>query len=147
MDKDDANSIFDFDNDPEFSENFYKNIDNAFGESNVETPAKNEKSDVTAIADQEVTATASEITGTEPEKTMVNTASEEILPTKEDMTEADEFTNHSSSFAELSGDAVEDELIGINAALARQICDELDTINSETTKKAKKKKLMRIRNG
>lgn len=33
MDKDKVDSVFDFDNDPEFSENFYKNIEKALGDS------------------------------------------------------------------------------------------------------------------
>ena len=41
MSKDDVNSTFNFDEDPEFSENFYKNIEMAFGDSNVETPNQN----------------------------------------------------------------------------------------------------------
>lgn len=146
MDKDDVNSTFDFDSDPEFSENFYKNIDMAFGETNVEAP--NQTEEAAALVDESRKAGSNivSIADSTAEGTGRSTVKEVILPTKEEPIVTDEFGKH-SSLVELSEDAVEDELVGINAALARQICDELDTINNASSKKAKKLRFMRIRNG
>lgn len=137
MDKDDVNSTFDFDNDPEFSENFYKNIDMAFGESNVEAP--NQTEEAAALSEEGPTAEGDSFM-------KADSFPEEKLPAKEEPIGADEYAKPSSMIG-LSEDAIEDELNGINADLARQICEEMDTINTQSTKKVKKQRFMRIRNG
>ncbi len=137
MDKDDVNSTFDFDNDPKFSENFYKNIDMAFGESNVEAP--NQTEEAAALSEEGPTAESDAFM-------KADSGPEEMLPAKEESIGADEYTKPSSMIG-ISEDAIEDELNGINADLARQICEEMDAINTQSSKKVKKQRFMRIRNG
>jgi polyisoprenyl-teichoic acid--peptidoglycan teichoic acid transferase len=144
MDKEEVGSTFDFDNDVEFNEKFYKNIEMAFGESNVETPQTSE--DTTRIAESEQAVTSEAIEEYPPVQEHFSEPAAVIDRSKAvdrqvDMTD---FSSRTVSFQAVSEDAVEEELIGINESLARQICDEMD----QTLAKAEKKqKFMRIKGG
>ncbi len=148
MDKDEVNSTFDFDNDPEFNENFYKNIEMAFGQTNVETPSNTIDTERIAEEEQAVTGTPSEVTDAvheiieEPAATMENYQDAEVH------NDAVDFSDRSVSFRQISEDDIEEELNGINEALARQICEEMDQTNNPDCKKEQKwQRFMRIRNG
>jgi LCP family protein required for cell wall assembly len=140
MGKDDVNSTFDFDSDPEFNENFYKNIEMAFGESKGDAPNNAEQIDDASEANRVIADdTVSEISATVPEREP---------QTDESVINELAFTKESGSLDEISEEEIEEELIGINEALARQICEELDTMNTLQGKNGKKKQqFFRIRSG
>lgn len=141
MGKDDADSTFDFDMDSEFGKNFYKNIEIAFGNSDVEAKdavkdsknessvksdsVKNKQNDIQKMSynQMEVAAGKQEIND--------NGIAAEAQPGKN---------------LELHQD-IDDELFVINTDLARQICEEMDHIGAETVKKGKKKILFKIQSG
>ena len=127
MGKDDVNSTFDFDSDPEFSDNFYKNIERAFSDSEVETP-KTEQEDEHTEEHQD-----SEETPTEP-------TTDEIAATVA--------AKKPEALDKASEDDIEEELSDINASLARKICEEMDVIGVEAAKNGRKKQnRFRIQSG
>ena len=115
MDEDKMNSTFDFDNDPEFSANFYKNIEMVLGESG-------DLADETANNSEFRAEEEAEITGVESAATL------QIVE-------------------EMSDEDIDNQLIDINTALAKQICTEMDaTITEEAEfKEAKHKKVWRMK--
>ena len=147
MDKDDVGSTFDFDNDPEFNDKFYKNIEMAFGESNVETPGNTMVSKRMAEEGLAVTQTPSK------DSVPVEESMEEAVATAENLAmtklhgDGLDFSDRGVSFRQISEDDIEDELVGINEALARQICEEMDLASAKNTKNEKMQKFMRIRSG
>lgn len=144
MGKDDANSTFDFDQDPEFSTNFYRNIEMAFGDSNGETPKNTKETDTPGEAED--TEAASENTDTVLKKSTQNELGQARLQAEE--AAAADFADEPTTIGEISEEDIEEELTGINASLARKICEEMDCIGAEQSKEGKKKKhFMRIRNG
>ncbi len=143
MGKDDANSTFEFDQDPEFSANFYRNIEMAFGDSNVETPKITKETDTPGEA--EVTEAASENTDKLLKEPIQKEMREAQLQAEESA--AADFAG-TTAIGEISEEDIEEELTGIHASLARKICEEMDCIGAEQSKEQKKKKhFMRIRNG
>jgi LCP family protein required for cell wall assembly len=149
MDKDDVNSTFDFDNDPEFNDNFYKNIEMAFGESNVETPSNAVKKSNTTDGEQAVTQSPSENIEAVQESIDEPAATIELMQGIELPGDAVGFSDKNMPFREISEDALEDELIVINEALARQICEEMDRASSKDSKMTQKKqqRFMKISSG
>lgn len=130
MDKKNNNSTFDFDNDSDFNENFYKNIEKALGDSISVTEESNEGITIKA-----------------QEKT------DEIIKTtsrKEDEAEAFNEESAAAKF-QLTGNTgieeIDEELTIINASLAKQITDEMDSLTNEKNKAKKKKYFFRIQNG
>ena len=138
MDKEKENSSFDIENDPEFNENFYKNIERALGDHvSLKEEAKQ----------NEMEESSEDVIETNPEK------DEEKLPN--DISSVEEEIDESAdkeSAAEsvgaglVSEEDIEDELIGINSSLAKQISDELSTIDAEKNTN-KKKILLKIQSG
>ena len=146
MDKDDVKSTFDFDNDPEFNANFYKNIEMAFGESNVVTPSNKTESCRIAEEEQAVTLTLSNDEVQERTEEPSDTTTKPMEPDMHD--DLTDFSDKNVSFRQISEDDIEEELIGINEALARQICEEMDQTDIlDNTKGQKWQRFMRIRSG
>lgn len=143
MGKDDANSTFDFDQDPEFNTNFYKNIEMAFGTPNVETPKDTKETDTSDK--EEVTEAASEDTDTVLEESIQKETEEAQLESEE--TAAAELIEEPATIGEIAEEDIEEELTGIHAELARKICEEMDCIAEQSREEKKKKHFMRIRNG
>ncbi|MDF2944583.1 MAG: hypothetical protein K0S01_3441 [Herbinix sp.] len=139
MGKDDVKSTFDFDTDPEFNENFYKNIENAIGDSNVETMKSTKDNGIKA----EVKAKNTEIT-TENAKELVSATGND----SSEVVGEESATKEPNPEREISEEEIDDELVGINAALAKQICEEMDSIGTEKGKKKKKmKRSLKIQSG
>jgi LCP family protein required for cell wall assembly len=148
MDKDDVKSTFDIDNDEEFNENFYKNIEMAFGEANVETPNTTGEMACTPEEEQAVTREASEITASLEESTKGSSVYEKSPKVEDKPGDLANFSEKAVSYHEISEYDIEEELNGINEALARQICDELEQSRSkDKQKEQKKQRFMRIRSG
>lgn len=137
MDKDEVNSTFDFDNDPELMKIFIR-IEMAFGETNVETPSNTIEDNRITEEEQAVTATSSEVTEAvaenmeEPAATIENPIGAEVHSNPID------FSDRNVSFRSLSEDDIEEELIGINEALARQICEEMDHASTTENKRIRR---------
>ncbi len=128
MGRDEVNPTFDFDNDPEFNENFYKNIELAFHDSIVEEEAE-EASDF-IIEDTIAMNYAVEYFDDAEAASQTAAAQEPLL------------------YHELNEEDIEEELFDIKASLARKICEEMDCIGAEASNQEKKeKKAYRIRNG
>jgi LCP family protein required for cell wall assembly len=138
MGKDDEKSTFDFDTDPDFNENFYKNIENALGDSNVETLKSTKDNGIKANGNAQNTKTTTENAKIKTENTIENNNSNEEESAS---LEPDEVN-------EVSEEEIDDELLGINADLAKQICEEMNHIGKEEERKVKKKKRsLRIQSG
>ncbi len=132
MDKDNMNSEFDF-NSVEFSANFYKHIEKAFGD--IETPAK-EEAGVSMVAINEAFAIPEEASMTrEHTEEKVKTEDNSNI-TRQQLEE--ESTAATVPVQELEVEDIDDELYHINSSLAQQICVEMDHIGAE--QKAQKKK-------
>lgn len=144
MDKDNVNSAFDIDNDPEFNENFYKNIEKALGG----TDHKEKTSDKAIESEEEIKK--SEIQPMEePQKKEVKDAGSvsELLEEgglKETSQEESAATSQTAEV--LLEEDIDDELVDIHSALAKQICAEMDSIVTEKTV-LKKKKMFKIQSG
>ncbi len=127
MGKDELNPTFDFDNDPEFNANFYKNIEMAFHESTGEDAA--EESDF--IIEDTIAMNYAVESYEDTEAASQSAAAQEPL-----------------IYREPNEEEIEEELYDIKASLARKICEEMDSIGAETAKNEKKKKRgFRIRSG
>ncbi len=192
------NSAFDFENDSEFSDNFYKNIEKALGNQStssqdtglpedtaneklneVQAPKlqekygneevqlrekstdnsirKTENSTVDSTADNTVDSTqVKEIkaitadkdlkdninTGDKPTKEMYAASASEIEPASEE-----EGMIKIKLSEEADSEVVNEELNGINEALARQISKEMDTEATDIILAKKKKRLFKIQSG
>lgn len=136
----DTDSTFDFDMDSEFSKNFYKNIEIALGNSDVEVKdaVKIKKNTTEAKPDY----IAYEKINQEKKQNRVWPEEEETQQEKETMEAAAAKTGKN---VELHQD-IDDALVLINANLARQICEEMDGTEAVVQNKSEKKLLFRIRN-
>ncbi len=128
MGKDEVNPTFDFDNDPEFSDNFYKNIELAFRDS-VTVEETEEDSDF--IIQDTIAMNYAVDSFDDTEAVSQSAAAQEPM-----------------IYREPNEDAIEEELFDIKTSLARKICEEMDCIGAETAEKVQKEKRgYRIRNG
>ncbi|MDF2844139.1 MAG: hypothetical protein K0R00_2565 [Herbinix sp.] len=139
MDKEKENSSFDIENDPDFNENFYKNIERALGDHvNLKEEAKQ----------NEIEENSNNVIESNPkideEKVPIDKSSAMEEEIKESTDK--ESTASSTETSLVSEEDIEDELIGINSSLAKQISDELSTIDAEKNTK-KKKILLKIQSG
>jgi LCP family protein required for cell wall assembly len=140
MGKDDVKSTFDFDTDPEFNENFYKNIENALGDSNAEimesTKDNGKKAEVIADYTENTTGNEEfEIVNATGYKSKVHSG-EESAALEQNPVKA------------ISEEEIEDKLVDINAALAKQICEEMNIIGTEAAiNEKKKKRSLKIQSG
>jgi polyisoprenyl-teichoic acid--peptidoglycan teichoic acid transferase len=108
MGKDGINSTFDFDTDPEFNENFIKNIEMAIGTTDVE---ENELQ-LTDVKEEE-----------KPEYTL---ELDNKLIAEEEDSAALELQAEDIAENEIPMEDIDDTLAGINESLAKQISEELD---------------------
>lgn len=130
MDKD--NSVFDFDNDPDFNANFYKNIEKAIGEEDL-AKLEPEKIDITGI----------EVPEKQEEVTPVVNETEEEKPA----TQTTETVEQLQPEAEDNSVEIDDEITGINESLAKQISNEMESESVQFTKLQKKKRFWKIQSG
>lgn len=192
MGKDKSNSVFDIDNDVEFNENFYSNIEKVLASSNIDVIHDAKKASYTAFnttmntTDNAMLAEEAEEGTEEAKGTKGIRAAEEAIEKEEvneieaneleakayGMNETDEavriaetaatadigvfdFVSEDFGFvssatdAEISQELIDEELSGIKASLAKQICDELEVIGTEKEKSQPKRahRFMRIQNG
>lgn len=199
MDKD--NSIFDFDNDPEFNENFYKNIEKALGDSsaalqkpddnnikpekktvnqeqttpekfdnsdnlrqenaakelnspkNSELVSATEKQQSNEYSEQKSTKQKQQLTEdvvqeSTIEKLQPSTNSEQDNAAQIQQSPENAKQESLANISEMTDeDRFEDELININASLAKQISDELDMKSNNLDNIKRKKRLLKIRSG
>jgi len=142
MGKNDANSTFDLDMDPQFSENFYKNIEKALGNSDVEETDAFKESTFEFDSKSDFVKPASDAMEGGTEYTRMNkdngVEKRNSIGTTGDLP---------SEKRETVQPDIEDELVDINEALAKQICNEMDHIGSETAKAVNKKRLFKIQSG
>jgi hypothetical protein len=115
MDKDKENSAFDFDNDPEFNANFYKNIEKALENSDILVSEPTKNPDMSTADEGVKSIEAPDVNTSDTEK-------------QEDIPGAAESAAAFSAAEVMPETGVEDELADINSSLAQQISAELDTI-------------------
>jgi LCP family protein required for cell wall assembly len=161
MSKEDANSTFDIDSDPKFNENFYKNIDLAIGISDADKPSVSENdreagieldmlvedSKQTEYRDSEAEI---DIAGQTKEIDLDQIASniEQVNSSREAGDAATEGIPQQAEHAEdIVEEDIEEELLDINASLARKICEEMECIGAENAKERKKSKIFKIQRG
>ncbi len=192
--KNDAGSKFDFDQDPEFNANFYRNIEKVLNDSYVEEPDdtketgrpdtaetageaadagvfqegkepedsgaaredKESEEDGTSLADRESEDEGSDesavsggaVPASDGEAVSEDAAGNELREEQEPSEEtAAAVAAEDTDTQGLSEEELEEALTGINAALARKICEEMDCIGAEQSKEEEKKKhSVRIRN-
>lgn len=141
MNRDDEKSTFSYDNDPEFA-SFYKNLDKVLDEAATDTE---KHTDIEQTLDEAAKAPAPaenihdkrEITTKETGN--VRKTSENADGAISDVN-ASYFTpviNTNDKFEE-----VEDQLTDINASLAKQIRDEIDSTNTKGKRKKRRKKVL-----
>lgn len=142
MDKDNSNSTFDFEFDPEFNTNFYKNIDRVLGDANAdETELANE--DINE-QDQIAQNTTEEIDLSEDQfdyaSTNEDTVEEDVNDSyhghtayqntveyhKNERLKMEETAQQQFSEKVAINKDIDEALHYINASLARQICEEMD---------------------
>lgn len=140
MDKDNNNSTFDFDKDPEFNENFYKNIEKVLGDFN-------ETADETANGING-NVEVKEQTDISEEKEMDEADKEknEVKMSDEQDSSGEESAAATQPEEEITAGVIDDELVDINASLAQQICDEMETMKEENAKQ-KDKRWYKIQSG
>ncbi|HWT27473.1 MAG TPA: LCP family protein [Mobilitalea sp.] len=117
MSKDKSNSTFDFDNDPEFSDKFYKNIEKVLSDDEVSEEDFSVKDNV------------------EEEKTADTLEAPEAASVEEDSAALEQSTDEDA-------EKIDNELTDINASLAKQISDELDTNKVTKGKKSRRFKIL-----
>lgn len=110
-------SKFDFDMDPEFSKNFYENIEKVFNDVD---------SDAKELAAEENTEEKPNL-----EKKDRNSMEEKLESTPEEKTAA----TQDIADAHYEEEKIDDELVSINSSLAQQICEELDQRAEENSEK------------
>lgn len=141
MDKDNTNSTFDFDMDPEFHANFYKNIEKVLGDTNVE---ELEEIVIDENEDENIQVKDVENEDTEEDNNDKDT------PIKLSWTERAseiEAAENELTCKKISEDEIDDELTDIKASLAKQICDELELNVTSVDKKKKHSRWMKIQSG
>lgn len=123
-------SKFDFELDPEFSKNFYENIEKVLSDVDSEPKDFIAKEDNQITQDLEANNKTSDEVSDDKSETdvMIDTSGEELAATHEMKNSTEEDL------------LVDEELLNINASLAEQICEELDK-NAETTPLKKRHKL------
>jgi LCP family protein required for cell wall assembly len=143
MGKDNVNSTFDFDNDPEFNENFYKNIEKALGDSIAKTdePAKSNVVKAEEEAVNPVNAQNREVADDNS-----NTEENDTDEINSIMYRGEESAAASQLAEDVNEEEIDDELTDINASLAKQICAELDDLGTKA-KVAEKQPWYRIKSG
>lgn len=144
MDKDNVNSAFDIDNDPEFNENFYKNIEKALGG----TDHKEKTSDKVIESEEEIKKSECEPMEEPQKKEALDAGSVSELLEEGGLIETSQEESAATSQAAevLPEEDIDDELVDIHSALAKQICAEMDSIVTEKTV-LKKKKMFKIQSG
>lgn len=141
MDKDKENSKFDLENDPDFNDNFYKNIEKALGDSNAaeQEPEQEPIIELVKEAEDEINK-AKEEPELEKDTTPLNEKSAE-QPANEKLSES------LQSDEEAEKDKIDDELTDINSSLAKQISNEMEQETAQIAKMKKKKLFWKIQSG
>lgn len=114
MSKDRNDSTFDFDNDPEFSENFYRNLDKVLYDNKVDVNDLTNRNEVNA-------------------KENVNNTIRQSG--RKEFTDEESAAAEGYSSKETPDSGIEDELSSINSSLAKQVSEELDAGSLKTKKK------------
>lgn len=120
-------NAFDIDNDPEFSANFYKNIEKALENVEISEEFPDTSIDISELIDQQIF---------EEEVEQTEEADEGEKQTElEQSAELNTETAAAASAELVSESSVDEELLDINSLLAKQISEELDTVPEEAPKK------------
>ena len=134
MNKNNDNSTFDFD-DQQFSEKFNKNIEKALGDTdtfsqNQEQMQKQVEELVQDIKLEEEVNKPEIATPSEKDLVTTNNGLNDTVATLEEPSN------------DLEDQEIEDKLMNINASLAKQIGDEIDSSSEQLKKKKKRKKIL-----
>ena len=120
-------NAFDIDNDPEFSANFYKNIEKALENVEISEEFPDTSIDISELIEQQIF---------EEEVEQTEEADEGEKQTElEQSAELNTETAAAASAELVSESSVDEELLDINSLLAKQISEELDTVPEEAPKK------------
>ena len=134
MSKDNTHDDFDFGNNPEFQENFYKNIDRVLSDEPIEyeNPGTEDIADAALLEET--------VDSTEEDK-----ASEETNAVDDTLAYGEEVA---ATIEELdSTEVIDDALFDINNSLAKQIGEELESLEAGTLRNKKKSRMMKIQIG
>lgn len=155
MGKDNSNSVFDIENDVEFNENFYSNIEKVLASSSVDIIDDDNRGSYTEFNTTMDTTddVMEETTGLMEEETEERT--KEVVQVAEIAAAADVGAFDFGlvlpvTDEEISEELIDEELTGIKASLAKQICEEMEMIGAEEKEKSQPKikhRFMRIQNG
>lgn len=160
MSKGNTHETYDFGNDPEFQENFNKNIDRVLHDidvdANIEADVSVQEGDFETDIDlQESTQDEAEAADIDNAGNDVNVDLDEIAISEADEAATDEAATDEAAVAiEQVDDAqdindvedIDDTIFDINTSLAMQISDELENINT-SSKKKKMSRAMKIQLG
>lgn len=158
MSKGDTHDDFDFGNNPEFTENFYKNIDKALNDNYINTEEPMDKGNleeklnipnIDALAKEneayEETAASLEYEPTEDISIASGEKEGETSPLEAQFQD-EKFTADPDQISPI--DAIDETLFDINNSLAKQISEELESLDTGEKKKCKKRsRMMKIQIG
>lgn len=137
MSKGNTHDDFDFGNDLEFQKNFYENIDKVLSDEPIvyENPGTEDIAEAGLLVEADTVALE------------VDNESSEVVVTAEDTTHA--FNEEAAATIEEldSTDVIDDTLFDINNSLAKQIGEELESLEAGTLRDKKKSRMMKIQIG
>lgn len=146
MSKGNTHEIYDFGNDPEFQKRFYENIDKVLNDVDIDM----DNYTVNEVPEQEGVKTSTDCESTkehvEPIDETIDIATNDIKVSEEEINKAEDETASSLEQVDDS-EELNETLYDINASLAMQISDELESINASNNKNKKMTKLMKIQLG
>lgn len=169
MSKGNTHDTYDFGNDPEFQDNFYKNIDRVLSDINIDVNMESnisvQEGDLETDKDLEINTQDerknvdidnedNDVSLDSDEMTISESIKENDIPldettaseiTNEDLLETDETAAAVEQVNDV--ETIEDALFDINASLAMQISDELESINTSNKKNKKMSRAMKIQLG
>ena len=169
MSKGNTHDTYDFGNDPEFQDNFYKNIDRVLSDINIDVNMESnisvQEGDLETDKDLEINTQDErknvdidneddDVSLDFDEMTISESIKENDIPldettaseiTNEDLLESDETAAAVEQVNDV--ETIEDALFDINASLAMQISDELESINTSNKKNKKMSRAMKIQLG
>lgn len=161
MSKGNTHGDFDFGNDPEFEENFYKNIDRVLSDIDLDSSTEmhseptDDKDLETVETTYDDTSLAAQDTHYTLENEDVESEEKEVLDTNgtsrikdlEEDLEASKEESAATLEQVIPVEAIDETLYDINNSLAKQISDELESLEAGALKSKKKAKMMKIQIG
>ncbi|HHU74844.1 MAG TPA: LCP family protein [Clostridiales bacterium] len=136
------NSEFSFENDPEFNQNFYNNIEKVLSDADiyVENPEMDNTVEL-ELASEQVEEDFEQTRDVLSESGLADELAT-ALESQDDEIQDDEIMEEMSQDNPHNEDEIDEELIDIHASLAKQVCSEIEK-TSENLEEKKKKKIPR----